>query len=151
MHSCLTNLWGKNAWQRTSKIKLSVKEATRNSLEEVLFDKSDHSCFLIPQTMYGVNGIKSKYCKWDFIWMVQPKEFPQRIQSLDSLHLKPKYTHTNSPNWSLYISLKNVLREFGKRSRHFLYGDHFINSHYLVFWQRIDISRRKLMLVTIGT
>ena len=44
---------------------------------------------------------------------------------------KPQYLHTNSPNWSLYISLKNELREFVKRSRHFYLGDHFINSHNL--------------------
>ena len=31
---------------------------------------------------------------------------------------KPQYQHTNSPNWSLYISLKNELREFDNRSKH---------------------------------
>ena len=36
------------------------------------------------------------------------------------------YRNKYSPNWSPYISLKNVLREFDKRSRHFLLGDHFI-------------------------
>ena len=30
------------------------------------------------------------------------------------------YPHTNSPNWSLYISLKNELREFDKRSKYCL-------------------------------
>ena len=44
---------------------------------------------------------------------------------------KSQYLQTNSPNWSLYISLKNELREFVKRSRHFYLGDHFINSHNL--------------------
>jgi len=44
---------------------------------------------------------------------------------------KPQYPHTNSPNWWLYISLKNELREFDNRSRHFLLCDHFINSHNL--------------------
>ena len=39
------------------------------------------------------------------------------------------YPHTNSPNWSLYISLKNKLREFDKRSKYFFVGDHSINSH----------------------
>ena len=29
------------------------------------------------------------------------------------------YTHTNSPQWSPYISFKNFLREFNKWSRHF--------------------------------
>ena len=67
------------------------------------------------------------------------------------LLIKSQYPHTNSPNWSLYISLKNELREFDKRSKHFLVGDHFINSHNLISWQCMDIVRRNLMLVTIGT
>ena len=46
---------------------------------------------------------------------------------------KPQYPHTNSPNWSLYKSLKNELREFNNRSKNFLLGDHFINSHNLSF------------------
>ena len=57
----------------------------------------------------------------------------------------------NSPNWSLYISLKNKLREFDKRSKHFLFGDHLINSHNLISWHCMDITWRKLILVTIGT
>ena len=64
---------------------------------------------------------------------------------------KPQNPHTNSPNWSLYISFKNELREFDKRSRHFPLGDHFINSHNLISWHCMDIVRRKLTLVTIGT
>ena len=47
---------------------------------------------------------------------------------------KPQYPLANSPNWSLYISLKNKLREFEKRSKHFLFGDHFINSYNLISW-----------------
>ena len=46
---------------------------------------------------------------------------------------------------------KNELREFDKRSKHFLLGDHFIHSHNLISWHCMDIVRRKLMLVTIGT
>ena len=65
--------------------------------------------------------------------------------------IKPQYSNTNSPNLSLYISLKNVLREFDKKSKHFLLGDQFINSHNLISGQSMDIVRRKLMLVTIGT
>ena len=34
---------------------------------------------------------------------------------------------------------------------HFLLHDHFINSPNLISWQCMDIIRRKLMLVTIGT
>ena len=48
--------------------------------------------------------------------------------------LKPQCPHTNSPNLSLYISLKNELREFDKRSRYFLSCDHFINSHLLTVY-----------------
>ena len=54
----------------------------------------------------------------------------------------------------LYIpgnSLKNELREFGKRSKHFPLGDHLINSHNFISWQCMDIVRRKLKFVTIGT
>ena len=36
---------------------------------------------------------------------------------------------TNSSNWSLY---KDKLSEFDKRSKHFLVGDHFINSKNLI-------------------
>ena len=32
---------------------------------------------------------------------------------------KPQYSLPNSPNWSPYISLKNYLRDFDKRSKHF--------------------------------
>ena len=45
----------------------------------------------------------------------------------------------------------NELREFDKRSRHFPLGDHFINSHNLISRYCMDIIRRKLTLVTIGT
>ena len=60
------------------------------------------------------------------------------------------YPHTNSPNWSPYISLKNESREFDKRSKYFLVSDHFIYSHHLFAWLSFDIVRRKLMLVTMG-
>ena len=60
--------------------------------------------------------------------------------------------HIQILDTNLYIfPLKNELREFDKRSKHFLSGDHFINSHNLISWQSMDIVRRKLMLVTIGT
>ena len=49
------------------------------------------------------------------------------------------------------ISLKNELRGFDNRSRHFVCADHFVNSHNRISWQCLDIVRRKLMLVTIGT
>ena len=63
---------------------------------------------------------------------------------------KSQYLHKNSSNWCPFISLKNELGEFDKRSRHFLFGDQFINSHNLISWQCMDIVGRNLMLVTIG-
>ena len=45
--------------------------------------------------------------------------------------VSPQYLYTNSPYWSSYICIKNKLREFDKRSKHFPLGDHFINSHNL--------------------
>ena len=47
--------------------------------------------------------------------------------------------------------LKNKLREFDNRSKHFLFSDHFFNSHNHFSWQHIEIGRRKLMLVTVVT
>ena len=67
------------------------------------------------------------------------------------ISLYPQYQHTDCPNWSLYISIKKNLREFGKRSKHFSPGDHFINSHNLFSSLCTDIVGRKLMLVTVGT
>ena len=49
------------------------------------------------------------------------------------------------------IPFKDKLREFDKRSKYFLLGDHFINSHNLISSQCMDMVRRKLMLVTIET
>ena len=43
------------------------------------------------------------------------------------------------------------MREFDDRPKHFLCGYHFINSHNHFSLQHMDIVRRKLMLVTIGT
>ena len=59
--------------------------------------------------------------------------------------------HVQILQTDLYIFLKNELREFDKRSKHFLSGDHFINSHNLISCQGMNIVRRKLMLVTIVT
>ena len=42
-------------------------------------------------------------------WTWQPWQSP----------FKRQYLHADSPNWSLYISLLNPLREFDKRSEHF--------------------------------
>ena len=67
-----------------------------------------------------------------------------------SYPFKPQYPHTNSPNWSLYISIKNKLRGLDKRSMHFLFSDHFTNSHNLFSWLCIVTVRRQLMFVTLG-
>ena len=41
----------------------------------------------------------------------------------------------------VYISLKNQSREFHKRSKHFLFSDHFIVSHNLISWKgRISLG-----------
>ena len=43
----------------------------------------------------------------------------------------------------LYFSLENELKEFDKRSKHFLLGDLFITSHSVISWHCMDIVRRK--------
>ena len=66
---------------------------------------------------------------------------------------KPQYQHTNSPVWSpywRYISLRNWLREFDKRSKHFPFGNYYINSHNPSSLWCADIIRRKLMLITLA-
>ena len=55
--------------------------------------------------------------------------------------LKPQYPHTNSPNWSPYISLKNWLRDFVCWSKIFTSGDCF-NSHHIFSRLCIDIVKR---------
>ena len=52
------------------------------------------------------------------------------------------YTFPSRRSWE---NLKKIIL------KHFLLGDHFINSHNLISWQCTDIIRRKLMLVTSGT
>ena len=42
--------------------------------------------------------------------------------------------------------MKNKLSEFDKNSKHFLLGDHFINSPDLFSWLFSDIVLRKLMI-----
>ena len=65
---------------------------------------------------------------------------PQKISSykfpkLISIHFLQEFFH----------------REFDKRSMHFLFGDHFDNSPNLFFSLRIDIVRRRLVLVSFET
>ena len=52
---------------------------------------------------------------------------PGKSSSIPLAQFQKKILQTD-----LCISLKNDLREFVKRSRHFLLGDHFINSHNLI-------------------
>jgi len=49
---------------------------------------------------------------------------------------------TDLYTFPLRISWKNLIKD---------HGIYFINSHNLISWQCMDIVRRKLMLVTIGT
>ena len=44
-----------------------------------------------------------------------------------------------------------VLGEFVRRSKQFPFGDHFINSYNLNSCLYIDIVRKNLILVTLGT
>ena len=55
---------------------------------------------------------------------------------IDSVPINPLSQYPISTyNFSKLISIhsiKNVLREFDKRLRHFLLGDHFINFHNII-------------------
>ena len=82
---------------------------------------------------------------WSLLWI--------KLSWAANVTLSPNINYTNSSDWSPYISLylTNSLEEFDKRAKHFSFGDHFINSHIFFSWKCIDILRRKLMLVSIGT
>ena len=54
------------------------------------------------------------------------------------------HIQNHPPNWIPYISLRNWLREFVQRSKHFPLADHFIDSPNLFSWLCIDIVRRIL-------
>ena len=74
---------------------------------------------------------------WSLLWI--------KLSWAANVTLSPNINHTNSSDWSPYIE------EFDKRAKHFSFGDHCINSHTFISWQSMDIVRRKLMLVSIGT
>ena len=111
-------------------------------LSRLGFPKMSQQLLKISDNFLKRSNLCRKYTK-TFWW---PLSIPKAIEPF-----KPQYPQTNSPNWSLYIFLKNELREFDKRSKYFLLGDHLINSHNLISWQRMDVVRRNLLLVTIGT
>ena len=121
---------------------LSVFNVRRQKIEE----RSDN----MESELLSLAIVKVKYA-WELIKIIFYSQARSSASPRFYSPFKPQYQHMNSPNWALYISLKNVLREFDKRSRHFLLGDQFINSHNLISWQSLDMVRRKLMLVTIGT
>ena len=60
----------------------------------------------------------------------RPREWKHSIQILQTAGL-------------LYFFLKNELKEFDKRSKHFLLSDHFIYSHSVISWHCMNIVRRK--------
>ena len=62
---------------------------------------------------------------------LRPCEIETLLVSGCSLTLQAwQYPHTNSPDWSAYISLKNYLREFDKRSKHL--GQPLYNSEWIL-------------------
>ena len=52
---------------------------------------------------------------------------------------------------SPYTSLENKLGEFDNISKHSPFDDHFTNSYNLFYWFCMNIVRRKMTLVTIGS
>ena len=60
-----------------------------------------------------------------------------------NIHIQILQTDLHTFPWR--ISWENLI------CQHFLFSDHFINSHNLISWQGMNIVGRKLMLVTIGT
>ena len=71
---------------------------------------------------------------WGYMIFLSSVNFfhQQDSQSFIKLFL-PNIYIKNSPDASPYISLKNELREFDKRSKHSLFGDQFITYHNLAY------------------
>lgn len=65
---------------------------------------------------------------------------------------KSQYLHTNSPDWSPHIFLKNKLRDFDKKNWSiFSLVIIFFILITSFFCSCVDFVRRKLVLVTLGT
>ena len=87
-----------------------------------------------PMTKQGLTGMKTAAGRGENINLLNES-------------FKRQYPHINYPNWSPYISIKNKLREFDKRSKHFPSGDYFISSPNLfscwlcfdIVWEKIDV------------
>ena len=83
-------------------------------------------------SLLGLKGLRHQRYRrvldW-FLWLIMTINIGSQI--LIHIHrkectlypFKSQYQHTNSPNWSPYISL---LREFNNRSRYFLFSDHLL-------------------------
>ena len=122
------------------------KGLTFESMDEILWcDHSNESSLpVISHDVINFLFLKMNFRKWNLeLW--SKFAFGHAFGSERVNPLSPNI-HKNSPNWSLYISLKNELREFNKRSKHFLLGDHFINSYNLISWRCMDIVRKKLIV-----
>ena len=60
-------------------------------------------------------------------------------------------TSTNKFSRLIFIHfLRHKLREFSKRSKHFLFGDHLINSRNYFSWQRMDMLGENLCWSLLG-
>ena len=115
--------------------------------------QSDHSTFLSWENLITD---QSSSLKWSFHKYLQtnspdwPQYNPKRINwenliKAQSISLRWSFSKIftyNPSDWPVY--------EYGNDQSIFL-GDHFVNSHNLFSWLNIDVVRRKLMWVTLGT
>ena len=72
---------------------------------------------------------------WGRVFPLSPNIHMQILQT--DIHTFPRDT----VSWGILII----------RTKHFLFGDHLINSHNHFSWQHMDIVGRKFMLVTVRT
>ena len=81
-------------------------------------DQKNRSWFVFPLTESFNIFLKRKY-DWEYL-VIFSAQFRATRHDITPLIL----TNSHSPDWSPYIFLKKKLREFDKRLKHFLFGDH---------------------------
>ena len=82
--------------------------------------------------MQGVITCCNKYCLLRLVRTIYGYALRKLKGSSVLLTLQVPISTYKFSNLSPYISVKNELRGFDKRSRYFLFGDNFINSYNLI-------------------
>ena len=108
------------------------------------------------QGLWNLNSTSNSHvapCWLSCQFSANPREAEMSATLLYNCFLKPPFTTQFFTPFSLglivFFGLAIILSV--PSTYHFPFSDHFINSHNFSSWLCIDIVRRKLMLITLGT